>query len=505
MWPRFYKEDYLVIAHYLGVLLALISGIMLVPLGLALILQEWDVALNFFLGMSLSFMLAATLRLAKIRPKGINRRQALMVTALIWFIASLVSALPLYLSGHFLSYLDALFETVSGFTDTGVVLVQDLNHMSYANNLWRHLLQIVGGQGIVVIMLGLGSFAKHSGAGLLYQAEGRNDMMMHQLAHTTRFIVGATTLFVGVGIIAATIVLLPSGMSFFSCLFHSTCLTFAGFATGGFTPMTSSMVYYHSFSYELVMELIMLSGMFSFALYFAMLRRGPGEFLRDIEVRTIAIWIAICVVIVALSMGRDAQFNQLDTLLRRGVFVVISAATNTGFSTLYTSQLTGVLASGVFFAVVLSMSMGGATNSTTGGIKAFRVAAVLKSVGHSVRSSLLPDSALSRPRYYHLGKRLLSPQEAKDAMTIFLLFFVTYLAGAMIGVIMGYAPMDALFESVSVASNAGLSSGITAPDMPVLLKFVYMLEMLFGRLEFLTVFATMAAIVVSIKQRKKQH
>lgn len=506
MWPRFYKEDYFIIAHYLGTLLALIASLMGLPLLIALCLQEWESALDFFLSMGVAYTLAALLRLAKIRPPGINRRQALMVTTFIWVFASFIAAVPLYLSGHFISYIDALFEAVSGFTDTGVSLVQDLNHLSYSMNFWRHLLQIVGGQGIIVIMLGLGSLAQQSGAGLLYQAEGRNDMILPQLAHTTRFIVAVSSTFVGLGILASVFALLPSGISFFSALFHSVCLNFAAFATGGFSPMSSSMVYYHSFPLEVVMELVMLTGMFSFSLYFAMIMRGSGEFLRDIEVRTIALWLGVCVVIIALSMARDRQFSQLDTLIRRGVFVVISAGTNTGFSTMYTSQMAEVLSKGAFFAILLSMSMGGATNSTTGGIKAFRVAVVAKSIVRDVKRALTPDTAVVHSRYYHLGEQVLRAQESKNAMMIFLLFFVSYIAGSMLGVILGYPPLDALFESVSVTSNAGLTSGITSADMSILLKLSYILQMLIGRLEFLTVFAAFAALMASAQQYiRKNH
>lgn len=505
MWPRFYKEDYQVVAHYLGSLIALIGGFMFMPFLLALICREWESALDFFLSISLTFFLAAALRMAKIRPRGINRRQALMVTALVWIFASAVSAYPLWLSGHFGSYLDSVFDVVSGFTDTGVILVQDVDHMSYSMNLWRHVLQIIGGQGIVVIMLGLGTFAKFSGAGLLYEAEGRNDMIMHQLANTTRFIIAVTSVLVTTGIISATLAIMTTGMDPFKSLFHATCLTFAGFATGGFAPTSINVIYYHSFLVEVVLEIIMLTGIYSFAMYFMMLVYGPREFVKDIEVKTIAIWISACIIIIAATMARDPHFSHLDALIRRGVFTIISAATNTGFSTMYTSQLADVVGKGALFATLLAMSMGGATNSTSGGIKALRVALVFKAIVNDVKRALLPERAVSYPSYYHLGQHLLSSKEAKDAMTIFLLFIATYLFGGMIGVALGYDPLDALFESVSVASGAGLTSGVTAPTMPAILKVVYIIEMIIGRLEFLTLLATFAAIWVSGKQYVRER
>lgn len=505
MWPRFYKEDFQIVAHYLGMLTIFIGGLMLFPLLVALLTKELDTACDFFLSASVALVCGMALRLAKTDVKGINRRQALMVTSLIWLVAPLVSACPLYLSGHFNCFLDAFFDAVSGFTDTGVALVTDLNHMSYAHNFWRHELQIIGGVGIVVIMLSLANFAKLSGAGLLYKAEGRNDMIMHQLGSTVRFIAGISFVFVTLGIIGSTIPMMVTGMSFASSLFHATCLTFAGFATGGFAPMTNSMVYYHNYPLEMVTMVVMLTGMFSFAMYYLVFTIGVKEFLKDIEVKTIVVWLIICVIIAAVSFARDPYLSQLEAVIRRGVYVVVSAATNTGFSTMYTSQLIFIASKGMLFAVILAMGMGGATNSTTGGIKAYRIAAVFIALVAQVKESLMPERAVFKPSYQHLGKRFLTAQDTKDAMTIFWLFVAMYLFGAMVGVAVGYEPIEAVFESVSVGSNAGLTAGITSPAMPALLKVVYIIQMLVGRLEFLTIFATIVALWVSAKYSVEKH
>ena len=131
----------------------------------------------------------------------INRRQALVVTALVWIVGAAVAAVPLTLSGHYGSYLDALFETVSGFTTSGLTLTQDLDHMAYSHNMWRHLTHLIGGQGIIVAALSF-AFARRGGVFALYVAEGRDERILPNVMHTARFIWFVTALYVTLGTVS---------------------------------------------------------------------------------------------------------------------------------------------------------------------------------------------------------------------------------------------------------------------------------------------------------------
>ena len=119
-----------------------------------------------------------------------------------------------------------------------------------------------------------------------------------------------------------------------------------------------------------------------------------------------------------------------------------------------------------------------------------------------VKETLAPDSARVIVDYYHLGRRRLTSEEAEEAMTIFMLFVATFTAGALAGIAYGYDALQAIYESVCMGSNGGLIVGIAAPGMPAGLEIVYILEMWAGRLEFITLLALLAKIVVSVVPRK---
>ena len=104
--------------------------------------------------------------------------------------------------------------------------------------------------------------------------------------------------------------------------------------------------------------------------------------------------------------------------------------------------------------------------------------------------------------YYHLGRQRLDAAEVKEAMTVFILFVIVYIVGALAGIAFGYDAVSAIMESVAMASNGGISTGITSDSMPVLLEMVYIGEMWAGRLEFVAFVAVLAKIVASIRPRR---
>lgn len=119
MWIRFHKEDLAVIAHFLGVLIVGIALFMLVPLITALVMREWGPASDYAFSMAICGVVGGALRLVHIGPHAITRQQSLAVVGLAWVVISFAGAIPLYLSGHWPTFLDALFESVAGFTTSG--------------------------------------------------------------------------------------------------------------------------------------------------------------------------------------------------------------------------------------------------------------------------------------------------------------------------------------------------------------------------------------------------
>lgn len=504
MLQRFTLDDVRTIGHYLGVLILFMSVALAVPLVVALVAQEWKPAANYLLAVGVSLTLGSTLRLLRVNPVRLSRRQALAVTGFAWIVLAFIAAIPLFLSGHYNRFIDALFEGVSGLTTTGASLTVDLDHLSYADNIWRFMMTLLGGLGLIVVALSLGLFGKRAGASL-YSSEGRSDHLVPNVVQTTQFIAKFALAFIVGATFLLSIILMFAGIEPVRAAFHSVCLSVSAFMTGGFTPMSQSVMYYHSFPLEVILMLLMLAGSISFTLH-ADLRKGRiTAFFRDIEVRTLLIWLSVATCVMAASLSVSLAFSDLPTMLRRGVFMVVSSFSTTGFQNITSNQLVGVFSSGAFIALAVLMAVGGSAGSTTGGLKLLRMGIMAKSIVSTIKEALAPDSARVAVTYYRLGRRRVSPGIVKEAMTVFVLYVSTYTIGALVGIAHGYDAMQAIFESVAMASNGGITSGLVAPDMPITLELFYIFEMWAGRLEFVTLLALLVEVAVSVLPRKLLH
>lgn len=503
MWQTFTVNDVRIVGHYLGVLVSFFTLALLVPLAVAVVLQEWEPAVRYLLAAGISLILGSAMRLLRIQPGKLTHQQALAVTGFSWIVLAFVAAIPLALSGHYGSLLDALMEAVSGLTTTGVTLCIDLEHLSYADNMWRFCMHLIGGLGLIVVALSLGLLGKSTSG--LYSSEGRSEHVLPNIVNTVRLISRIALGAIAIAAVLLFIMCLLSGMAPLRAFFHGLWISVSGFITGGFTPTSQSVSYYHSFALEAVCAVLMLMGAVNFALYVKAQRGETDAFFKDFEIRTGAMWLLLVTVVMMCSLCSSGGFAELMALLRRGVFMVVSAATTTGFQNITNNQMTTVLSSGAFLVIALCMAVGGSSGSTAGGMKLSRIGLIWKSISSTVKETLAPNSARVSVRYYHLGKKVLTTDEAKSALTVSALFVITYLIGSLAGIAHGYDAVSSIFESVAMASNGGLTSGITSYGMPPSLEVIYLLEMWAGRLEFVTLLALVVKVVVSCKPRKKEE
>ena len=184
MWLRFTLFDVRVVAHYLGVLVSFFTIALAVPLVVAIAMQEWEPASRYLLAVGISLIVGSGLRLLCVQPGKLTHQQALAVTGLSWIVLAFVASVPLALSGHYGSYLDSLMEAVSGLTTTGVTLVIDLEHLSIADNMWRFVMHLIGGLGLIVVALSLGLLGKATSG--LYSSEGRSEHVLPNIVNTVR-------------------------------------------------------------------------------------------------------------------------------------------------------------------------------------------------------------------------------------------------------------------------------------------------------------------------------
>ncbi len=505
MWPRFQKHDLGMIAHYLGTMVLMLGGIMLVPLVVSICMSEWDITGNYLVGAGSAVAIGALLRMCRISPAALERRQAIAITGLVWIVGALVAAIPLWMSGHYASFLDAVFEGVSGLTSTGFSMCQDIDHLSTADNMWRFTMQFLGGQGVIVIALSLGLFSKVGSS--FYTSEGRNEYVMPNIKKTAQFIWQFSSIVVLVGTVLLFCMLMFIGFDPVRGFFHGLWVTIGAYDTAGFSPQSLSIMYYHSIPLEIIVMVLMLMGAVNFALYARIWKGGfrstIKEFTSDIEIRTLAFWTVFVLLAFVAALLAGNFLTDISGLIRRGVFTIVSATTNTGFQVLSTNQMTSLLSSGSVFMIILALAIGGSSGSTAGGIKALRIGIIAKATIARIKDVLAPKSVRNTTSYNHLGRHLLSNEITGAAMTITIMYVVTYVVGAIAGIVAGYDAISATMESVSATSNAGLSSGIISPETPVFLKIIYILQMWFGRLEFITFLAVIFCFIASLRPKRR--
>jgi len=501
MWVGLQRRNVAAIAHYTGTLVAALAAIMLIPLIVSLAAGEWDVALDYFLAVGVTAFIGALLSTAAPQAPQLTRRDALIVSALAWAAAALVGAIPLALSGNYGGYLDALFESMSGFTTSGLSLTQNLDHLAIGHNMWRHLMHLLGGQGIIVAALSLAFGMRRGGAVSLYQAEGRDEKILPNVVHTTRFIWFVTAVYVVLGTLVLSIANLAHGMEVGRGILHAFWATIACYDTGGFGPQSMNALYYHSPVFEIVTVMLMIAGTLNFNLHADIWRGDPGELFSNIEARALALNIAVLSIAVGAGLAATELYTGSSEIIRKGVYHVLSANSGTGHQTLYAAQWTRGFGGLGFAAVILAMAFGGMASSTAGGIKALRIGLITKGVLLQAREAIAPSSAVVKQRYHHLVDRTLTPEVLAAALTIFMLYGVTYITGGLIGAMYGYPAGEALFESVSATANVGLSTGITNPAMPNGLKVVYIIQMWAGRLEFIALLALIASVLASFSRK----
>lgn len=503
MWQRFSLYDLRVIGHYLGTLTQLFAALMAVPFITALVFQEWEPAERYLLGIGIALVIGTLLQFLRIEPGRLGRRQALAVTGFAWIVLAFFASVPLFLSGHYATYMDALFDGVSGLTTTGATVALDIDHFSNADNMFRFMMHLVGGLGLIVVALSLGIFGKRSGSSL-YTAEGRSEHVVPNVVQTTQLILRITLVIIFIAAVVLTALCISIGMEPVRAVLQSIWLAISAFSTGGFAPMAESVSYYNSIPIEVFLMLLMILGSISFVVHAEVWKGRLQSFFGDIEIRTMLIWLLVMTVVVAASLSASALFSDLPAMIRRGLFMVVSAFSTTGFQNVTTNQLTTVFSSGAFLALALIAAVGGSAGSTAGGVKLHRVGIIFKSIVSTVKEAVSPSSARVVVSYNHLGRRVLSSDAVKEVMTVFVLFVITYSVGALVGIAHGYEASQAIMESVSMTSNGGIITGIVTPGMSPSLEAFYIFQMWAGRLEFVTLLAVLAEIIASLAPRKRR-
>jgi trk system potassium uptake protein TrkH len=466
-------SQYRAMISYLGLMLGLAGSMMLLPLLVILVWPEEIPYVVHFLVPGLVLMVGGTVVYYRFRQHDIvlTMQDGGLIVLLSWMGACLFSSWPL-MAIEDLTFTQAVFEAVSGWTTTGLSVV-DVTTATHMTLLWRSTMQLIGGAGFAIIMLI--ALAGPVGIGLP-TAEGRGEQLLPHVRGSARLVFLMYSVYVVVGIGAYRV----AGMNWFDAVNHA----FAAVSTGGFSTRPESIGDWNSIRIEAVSLPLMFLGNFNFLTAYLLWRGRVKAVWRNGEVRFVAVFLSLWVLLLFLLVCWGLYPN-LEKSIRVAVFAAVTCITTTGFSTVtYTNwNAFGIL------LLIIGMLIGGGVGSTAGGMKQFRILLLCKAIGWEIRRALLPASAVVEPSVWHGEERqYVSDTQLRGVAVFVFLYLLAGVVGTAILTAHGIPLQEAWFEFASAQGTVGLSIGVTRPDAPSLVLWTQTVGMFLGRLEFLIVF-----------------
>jgi trk system potassium uptake protein TrkH len=405
-------------------------------------------------------------------------QEAGVIVLLSWVLISFFSACPFVIIQH-LTITQAIFEAVSGWTTTGLSVI-NVEQASHIILLWRSIMQLAGGAGLAIIMLA--SLVGPSGSGLS-EAEGRSDQLAPHVQRSARLVLTIYGTYGIVGILAYWL----AGMTWFDAINHA----FAAISTGGFSTRSQSIGYWDSAIIEAVTLPLMVLGNLNFLTAYMLFHRRFGPVSQNGEVRVMALLIPTSTAILFL-MVCNTLYPSLDKAFRVALFETISALTTTGSSTVGYSDWNAL----GYVVMVVLMLIGGGTGSTAGGIKQYRIYLMYKSIMWEIQQAFQPKTAVVENYIWQGGQKdFVTDRRLRQIGMYIALYMFVYFIGVGILAAHGYGFKESLFEFASALGTVGLSVGLTSVQTPPFVLWTETLGMLLGRLEFFVIFIAFAKIL----------
>lgn len=471
--------NYGIVIKVLGNILVLQSILMMPSLAIALSNQGDDVR-AFILSILIVAGIGFLLSRKKSSNKHINPKEGLAIVTLSWIAISVLGALPLYLSGY-ASYIDALFETVSGFTTTGATIFSDVEMLPKGLLFWRSFSHWIGGMGILVFTLsllpalGIGGFQ-------IFKAESPGPVagkIAPKMRDTAKILYGTYLTIT----ILEVVFLLFGGMS----LFESLVYTFGTVGTGGLATKNASVGAYDSVYLQMVIGIFMLISGINFSIYYSLYKGKGLDALKNEEMKLYLGIILIAVILITLNIS--GMYDNIAIALKDAFFQVTSITTTTGYSTtdfnLWPSFSKAIL--------VFLMFMGGSAGSTAGGMKVIRFLVLFKLIKREVSMIFHPRAVIP----IKINGKVM-PDETITSINSFMSLYILLLAFSTILISLEGLDLVTSFTSVAATiGNIGPGLNLVGPSSNFgafsnFSKLYFSLLMLLGRLELFTVLALLA-------------
>ena len=458
------------IGFVLGRILLVEAGLLTLPLAVALLYRE--PAMPWLITMAALVVCGALLSFRKPERTALYAKDGFAAVALVWLLMSAFGALPFVLSGDILHYVDAFFETVSGFTTTGASILPAVEPLSRGSLFWRSFTHWVGGMGVLVFVMAILPMSDgHTMHILRAEMPGPTaGKLVSRMSDTAKILYGIYFVMTAVMIL----LLVLGGMDLFDACIHA----FGTAGTGGFSSRNASVGAYNSAYIDIVTGIGMLAFGVNFNLYFFLLVRRFREVLRSEE-----LWVYLGIVAAstaAIAANILSLYDSVGTALRHTFFQVSSVITTTGYATVDFGQWP-VFSKTV---LVLLMFVGGCAGSTAGGLKVTRIVTLAKAAVMDMRKMLHPNTVIN----VRMEGRAL-PEKQVRGVQAYLSIYILILCGSWLLLsLAGFDELTTFTAVVTCINNVGPglnmvgptgNFGFFAPWAKLLLSF----DMLAGRLE----------------------
>ena len=459
--------------NYLGKILLLVAALLVLSLAVACIYCEWTSVAAFGITIAIMGLLGVALTRIKTEDKTIYAREGFVIVSLSWVVVSMLGALPFVISRTIPSYIDAVFETVSGLTTTGSSILSDVEHLGYGMLFWRSFLHWMGGLGILVFIIAILPLGKGNGMSLhILRAESTGPTVdkITPKVHSSARILYA--IYFGLTFIE-TILLLCGGMDLFSAF----TLSMGTAGTGGFAILNTGFATYSWYSQTVIAVFMMLFGI-NFSIYFLLIMRQFRQVFKNSEFKT---YIAVVIgATAAITINIVHLYSSVGEALKDSFFQVNAIITTTGYSTANFDawpQFSRTL-------IVILMMLGASAGSTGGGLKVTRAMMLLKSLKAELKRMLHPQSVVTVKMD---GKPV--DRETLNRVTVY--FSTLVIIGICSVFIVSFAGEDFTTNVTSVVANLNnIGPGLNKVGptcnygfFPFYVKIVLIFDMLVGRLE----------------------
>lgn len=460
------------VRYILAKMMGVEALLLILPMVVGLLYGEHREAISFLYPIVL--LGAIYLFFGRKRPQNntIYGKEGMIIVASAWIFWSLFGALPFVISGSIPNYVDAFFETVSGFTTTGSSILRDVEALPQCMLFWRSFTHWVGGMGVLVFVMVLTSLDKKNTMHLM-RAEvpgPEKDKLVPKMTDTARILYAMyfamTVLEIGL--------LLLGDMDLFDALIHS----FGTAGTGGFSNYAASVGHFNSAYIDWVITIFMFLFGVNFNLYFLLLLREYKAVWKNEELRVYFYIVAAATGLITLNTYH--MYDNVFDALRYAAFQVSTIITTTGYAT--TDYNMWPMFSQIILMIL--MVIGACASSTGGGIKVSRFMIVLKSIKKEIKQMAHPKSV----NIIRVNNKKMSAEIIKNVY-IYLLSYVVIIVGSVLLVSIDNMDFATTFSSVIATMNnigpgiAGVGPTGNFADFSVFSKLVFCFDMLAGRLE----------------------